>query len=346
MTTIQVADVAGDPRPNPLRRGKAPTVDRPAFFAGDCIAGAARELRDGSVDLIVTDPPYGIDGDLLHRHYNRDEDHVIDGYVEVPRAEYAEFSRRWIREAARVLRPGGSLYVVSGYTNLYDILTALRETILVEVNHIVWKYNFGVYTSRKYVSSHYHVLFYEKPGGRRTFHQFARHAEADRDERGGSRLYQDLEDVWIINREYKPGQTKNKNELPRALLGKILQYSSDPGDVVCDFFLGSFSTAKVAKGMNRVAIGFERNARAFAHQSREVAAVRPGELLAELPTGRDDRPARRSERWSEADLDQLARRFRQLTREGRTKAVAMEVLQGEFERGRFSILNALKRRDL
>jgi site-specific DNA-methyltransferase (adenine-specific) len=36
-------------------------------------------------------------------------------------------------------------------------------------DHILWKYNFDVYTSRKYASSHYHILFYEKPGGRRTF---------------------------------------------------------------------------------------------------------------------------------------------------------------------------------
>ena len=140
-----------------------------AFYNLDCLRGAIEHLSDESVDLIVTDPPYGIDGDRLHRHYNRDEPFVIDGYVEVDRGVYNAFSRAWIAQAYRVLRPGGQIYVISAYTNLYDVLDALRSTDLREINHLIWKYNFGVYTSTKFVSSHYHILYYAKPGGRRTF---------------------------------------------------------------------------------------------------------------------------------------------------------------------------------
>ena len=125
------------------------TINGNTFYNGDCVAGAAEHIPDDAVDLIITDPPYGIDGDRLHRHYNRDEEFVVEGYVEVPADEYGEFSRAWIQQAERILRPGGSLYVVSGYTNLYHILAALRETELTEVNHIIWHYNFGVYTRRK-----------------------------------------------------------------------------------------------------------------------------------------------------------------------------------------------------
>ncbi len=81
------------------------------FYNEDCISGAREHLQDNSVDLIITDPPYGIRGDTLHRHYNRNERCVIPGYVEIPCDEYRDFSERWIREAERVLRPGGSLYV-------------------------------------------------------------------------------------------------------------------------------------------------------------------------------------------------------------------------------------------
>ena len=58
------------------------------LYCMDCREGAARYIKPGSIDLIITDPPYGIEGDVLHRHYNRDEKHVIDGYVEVNASEY------------------------------------------------------------------------------------------------------------------------------------------------------------------------------------------------------------------------------------------------------------------
>ena len=119
------------------------------FYNIDCVEGARQYLRDASVDLIITDPPYGIGGDTLHKHYNRKEEFVLDGYIEVPQEEYYDFTDSWIKEAERVLKPGGSMYIVSGYTNLIHILNALSETQLKEVNHIIWKYNFGVYTKNK-----------------------------------------------------------------------------------------------------------------------------------------------------------------------------------------------------
>ena len=120
----------------------------------DCIEGAKRHLEDNSIDLILTDPPYGIEGESLHKHYNRDENNVLDGYIEVTQEDYADFTEKWIEQAERVLRPGGSIYIVSGYTNLRHILNALASTSLKEVNHIIWKYNFGVYTKNKYISYH------------------------------------------------------------------------------------------------------------------------------------------------------------------------------------------------
>jgi len=151
------------------------------FYNIDCIEGAQKYLADNSVDLIITDPPYGIAGDTLHKHYNRNEGNVLDGYIEIPPEEYPSFSKQWIREAARVLRPGGSVYIVSGYTNLLHILAALADTNLEEVNHIIWKYNFGVFTRNKYISSHYHILYYVKPGRKPTFNTYCRYADSERD---------------------------------------------------------------------------------------------------------------------------------------------------------------------
>lgn len=316
------------------------------FFNGDCISGAAEHIPRNSVDLIITDPPYGINGDKLHQHYNRKEDFVVDGYVEIPLAEYGDFSIKWVKEAERILKPGGSIYIVSGYTNLFHILSALRQTELKEINHIIWKYNFGVFTSRKFVSSHYHILYYEKPGGQRTFNLESRYGLSEKLPDGSSYNYQDREDVWIINREYKPGQIKNKNELPFALLVKILQYSSNEGDLVCDLFLGGFSTAIAAIGLNRKAVGFEISKNIFDTKIEELQNIESGFLLRSLRKPVLVEVKNKNKSWSSEDILQLKKRFKELFESGTPKKDILKILEEELGRGRWSIEKALSRYDV
>ncbi|MBN1902727.1 site-specific DNA-methyltransferase [Candidatus Sumerlaeota bacterium] len=312
------------------------------FYNMDCVEGCRKRLPDNSIDLIVTDPPYGISGHTLHKHYNRNEDFVLDGYIEVSEREYPEFSRNWIKEAERILRPGGSIYIVSGYTNLIHILNALHQTSLREVNHIIWKYNFGVYARKKYISSHYHILYYVKPGGEPTFNTHCRYGAQEKKEESGSLNYEDREDVWIINREYKPGKIKNKNELPTKLLQKIIQYSSNEGDLICDLFLGSFSTAKVALGLNRRATGFEKSKIAFDHHIKEMKKIVPGYLLKDLRIPDATSPLRQGESWSDAEKEALAKRYSELLKIHKMKKKVMPILCKEFDRGYWSIQKALK----
>jgi site-specific DNA-methyltransferase (adenine-specific) len=313
------------------------------FFNEDCITGAQQNIDDNSVDLIITDPPYGINGDNLHLHYNRNESLVVDGYVEVPQSKYEQFSLDWIKEAERILKPGGAIYIISGYTNLYYILHALRETKLKEVNHIIWKYNFGVFTKKKFVSSHYHILYYEKPGGSRIFNVESRFGLQEEFETGRSKNYCDREDVWIIPRQYKPRKIKNKNELPDELLIKILQYSSEEGDLVSDFFLGGFSTARVAIGLNRNIIGFEISPAIFKQKIGEIQDIEPGQLLHYLHNPIINNPENQGKTWPRNECEKLIERFNELTSEGKFKKEILKILQEEFKRGYWSIDKALKK---
>ena len=72
-----------------------------------------------------------------------------------------------------------------------------------------------------------------------------------------------MRSVWKINKTNQPGKKKNKNKLPEALIKKMIQYSSNEGDVVCDSFMGNFTTKEVCMKLNRHCIGFELNLRAF-----------------------------------------------------------------------------------
>lgn len=225
----------------------------------DCIQGMRDHILDNSIDLIFTDPPYGIEGDQLDIHYHRDESNVVPGYIDVPIKQYDKFSRDWITECARVLRPGGSIYIVSGYTNLHHVLNALHSTDLIEINHIIAKYSFGVSTKNKYVSSHYHVLFWQKPDKgkqKRTFNSNWKYTDQ-------KDSYHDRLTVQDMPRDYKPGQIKNKNQLSEDFIMKFVMYSSNRGDTVLDCFSGGFTTGKTALKYGRKFIGFELNINAF-----------------------------------------------------------------------------------
>jgi len=224
-----------------------------------CIEGMREHVTDDSVDLIFTDPPYGIEGDTLDVLYHRDEGNVVPGYIDVPLKNYAQFSKDWINECARVLRPGGSLYIVSGYTNLHHVLNALHSTELEEVNHIIAKYTFGVNATKKWVSSHYHVLFWEKPAmgkQKRTFNNSYKYTD-------NKDSYNDRLSVQDMPRDYKPGQIKNKNQLSEDFIEKFIRYSSNRGDTVLDCFGGGLTTGRTALRWGRNFIGFELNTHAY-----------------------------------------------------------------------------------
>ncbi len=224
-----------------------------------CITGMQEHIDDNSIDLIFTDPPYGIKGDKLDVHYHRDESNVVDGYIDVPLSQYDKFSVDWITECARVLRPGGSMYIVSGYTNLHHILNALHSTNLVEINHIIAKYSFGVSTKKKFVSSHYHVLFWTKPElgkQKRTFNSNWKYTDQ-------KDSYHDRISVQDMPRDYKPGQIKNKNQLSETFIEKFILYSSNRDDTVLDCFGGGFTTGRAALRYGRKFIGFELNKKAY-----------------------------------------------------------------------------------
>ena len=210
------------------------------IYCGDALE-LMKEIPADSVDLIVTDPPFAIDFKAKRSNYNRTQARVIEGYNEILPEEYYDFSKKWMEQAYRVLKETGSMYVFSGWTNLKDILNALDDVGFITINHLIWKYQFGVFTRRKYVTSHYHILFVVKNEKKYKFNKIEHYPE----------------DVWIIKREYWTGREKTPTKLPTELVRKILLFSSDEGDLVLDPFIGSGTVAVVAKSLGRHYLGFE-----------------------------------------------------------------------------------------
>jgi len=226
------------------------------IYNTDCIAGM-QEIPKNKFDLVITDPPFAINFKATKANYNRTASRVIQGYNEILPENYYDFSFNWMSEVFRILKESGSMYVFSGWNNLKDILSALDDVGFTTVNHIIWKYQFGVVTKKKYVTSHYHCLYVCKNDKKKKFYPFSRFKKDSKTDNGRSLHYKDKEDVWEIKREYWTGKEKTPTKLPADLIKKILLYSSRKNDLVLDPFLGSGQVAVVSKMLGREYYGFE-----------------------------------------------------------------------------------------
>lgn len=310
------------------------------IYSEDCI-DKEKKIKDGSVDLGIFDPPFGIGETGFNKHYKRDSSNVIQGYKEAP-DDYEQWTHLWLAEAKRVLKENGSMYVIMGHSKLRHVLNAAHNLGLHEINHIIWKYNFGVNTKKKFVTSHYHVLYYSKSSkSTPTFNLNCRFGSQEKDSKGGSLLYQDLEDVFAINRDYAPNQKKNQNKLPEELIRKIIMYSSNEGDMVCDFFMGNFTTAYIATRLGRSVCGYEMNKKSYDYHIDKLKEIKLGSDLKMMKKVENILPVNQGKKITDADAKSICLDYIQMSSTKAKKKDIAKILQDKYGRGRFAIKNIL-----
>ena len=141
------------------------------IYNQNCIDGM-NLIPKNKIDLVITDPPFAINFKAKKANYNRISSRVLSGYHEIKPEDYYDFTFAWMSEIFRILKDSGSMYVFSGWNNLKDILRALDDVGFVTINHIIWKYQFGVVTKKKFVTSHYHCLYVCKDDKNENFSHF------------------------------------------------------------------------------------------------------------------------------------------------------------------------------
>ena len=202
------------------------------YFQADIIEGLP--IEDESVDLVVADPPFNLKFNGKLGTYNRKKKNIFSyqEYVE----GLAEASSK---EVHRVLKPKGSAWVVMGWNNLRVWENAFAEVKFNQIGHAIWQYQFGVFTTIRPVTSHYHILIYTKDKKKWTYNK--------------QKWYD--EDIWYYKRPYKFGGFKYANKLPNRLVERIIKTGSNKGDVVFDPFVGTGTTVRVAGRLGRRGIG-------------------------------------------------------------------------------------------
>lgn len=220
---------------------------------GDCL-DIIREL-DQEVDAVVTDPPYFLsrDGGTTCKSGKRAS--VAKGSWDRPESifQMRKFNWNWIKNCLNVLRVGGSFWVSGTFHNIYSCGSTLQTLGAKILNHIVWEKsapppNLGC---RCFTHSHESIIWATKGKGHIFRYQDMKAAN------GGKQM----KDIWIFSRPSKHEKRygKHPTQKPEALIERIVSASTNPGDLILDPFLGSGTTAVVAKRLGRRCIGIEQD---------------------------------------------------------------------------------------
>lgn len=243
------------------RAAKAAPVDLPinSILQGDCVE-MMRSLPAASVDMIFADPPYNLQlGGDLHRPEGSKVDAVTDDWDKFDSlAAYDRFTHAWLKEARRILKPNGSIWVIGSYHNIFRVGAALQDQDYWILNDIVWRKANPMpnFKGTRFTNAH-ETLIWASTGekARYTFNYRAMKTLNDELQ---------MRSDWLIpicggsERLKKDGHKVHPTQKPEALLYRIMLACSNPGDVILDPFFGTGTTGAVAKRLGRNYIGIER----------------------------------------------------------------------------------------
>ncbi|WP_420629480.1 adenine-specific DNA-methyltransferase [Candidatus Leptofilum sp.] len=232
--------------------------DDHSIFHGNAL-DVLKSLPKSSVDLIFADPPYNIGKKYVN---------FVDKW---PSDEaYIEWCKEWLNLSLLLLKPNGSLYVMTSTQNMPFLDIFLREKLTI-LSRIVWHYDSSGVQARKYFGSKYEpilhcvkdpndyvfnaddILVEAKTGAKRKLIDYRKKVPT---------VYNSEKvpgNVWYFPRvRYRmPEYEKHPTQKPETLLERIIAASSNEGDLVLDPFSGTFTTCAVAKKLNRKSIGIE-----------------------------------------------------------------------------------------
>ena len=261
------------------------------ILLGDAVK-MMRMLPAASVHCVFADPPYNLQ---LKGELRRPDDSLVDGVDDdwdrfTDFAAYDAFTREWLGECRRLLRKDGTLWVIGTYHNIFRIGAILQEMGFWMLNDIVWRKANPMpnFRGRRFTNAHETMIWAAR--GQDSRHRFNYQAM--------KALNDDIQmrSDWFLPLCTGAERLRNEHGLklhptqkPEALLHRVLLASTNPGDVVLDPFLGTGTTAAVARRLQRRFIGIERHPAYVEAAWGRVRRVRPApaEGLETTPSKRE-----------------------------------------------------------
>jgi site-specific DNA-methyltransferase (adenine-specific) len=229
------------------------------LFQGDSIEWL-KSLDTQSVDLIFADPPYNIKKADWDSFENQEE--------------YIKWSMLWIKEASRILKPTGTLYIC-GFSEILSDLKHPASKYFNSCRWIIWHYKNKANLGNDWGRSHESILHFRKtkqfklnvddiriPYGEHTL-KYPSHPQAETSQYGNGK---NGDHIWEPNPlGAKPKdvmeipttcngmheKTPHPTQKPEELLRKIILASSNVGDTIIDPFCGSGTTPVCSEQLQR-----------------------------------------------------------------------------------------------
>jgi modification methylase len=251
-------------------------------LVGDCIEHM-NALPAGSVDLVFADPPYNLQlADGLTRPDQSRVDAVDDDWDKFESfAHYDVFTRAWLAAARRVLKPDGALWVIGSYHNIFRVGAALQDLDYWLLNDVIWRKSNPMpnFRGTRFTNAHETLIWAARSRKSRvTFNYDAMKLANDETQMRSDWLF-----PLCTGAERLKDAADDKlhpTQKPEALLYRIINATTKPGDVVLDPFFGTGTTGAVARKLGRHFVGIERENAYVSAALKRIAGIRPGKAEA------------------------------------------------------------------
>lgn len=220
-----------------------------------------KEIKENSIDLIFSDPPYFLSNNGISCHsgkmvsVNKGEWDKNISYLEIEK-----FNQDWLRECQRILKPNGTIWVSGTRHNIFSIGNSMMLLNYKMLNIITWeKPNPPPNLSCRYFThSTEQIIWGTKNGKSKHLFNYKLMKEV---EKKWTKQDKQMKDVWRIlpPRKLEKRFGKHPTQKPEELLELIILSSSNEGDIVLDPFNGGGTTGVVSKRLKRKYIGIDIN---------------------------------------------------------------------------------------
>ena len=231
-----------------------------------------KKIPSKTFDLVFADPPYNMQiGEKLKRPDNSKVHGVNDKWDQFLNFKhYDEFSKEWLKECKRILKDNGSMWVIGTYHNIFRLGYHIQNLNYWILNDVIWRKNNPMpnFKGTRFTNAHETLIWASKSKkSKYTFNYQSLKC-----------LNDDLQmrSDWTLpicngkERLKKNGKKIHSTQKPEALLHRIILATTNKGDLICDPFIGTGTSAVVAKKLGRKYFGIEKDKKYFGAANKRI----------------------------------------------------------------------------